>query len=310
MKLILALFIILCICPKVEAQDYFSIMAWNVENLFDTLHDDGKQDEEFLPEGNRRWSRYRLFKKLKDIGKTIVAVDSVKPVEVIGLCEVENDTVLTYLTERTPLRRLGYKYVMTHSADERGIDVALLYAPLRFHLIAHESLHAPTRQPVRDVLHATGTIPTGDTLDIYLLHLPSKLGGAQASSNRKAVIHSILEHTDSICHARQHPHIIIMGDFNDELTGKRMQPFLKQGFVDVIARQKPGTYKYQGQWSVLDHILLKSASIHYSAGISAIPFLLEPDQTHQGQKPFRTYLGPRYNGGISDHLPVWLRIKM
>ena len=310
MRSLLFILFILCFCPRTEAQDYFSIMAWNVENLFDTQHDEGKRDEEFLPEGDHRWTRYRFFKKLKEIGKTIVAVDSMKPVEVIGLCEVENDSVLICITERTPLRQLGYQYVMTHSADERGIDVALLYAPLRFHLIAHESLRTPTRQPVRDVLHATGSIPSGDTLDIYLLHLPSKLGGAQAETHRKAVVNQILTHTDSVSNARQHPNIIVMGDFNDEFSGKRMQPFQKRGFVDVIARQKPGTYKYQGQWSILDHILVKSPRLHYSAGISALPFLLEPDKTHQGQKPFRTYLGPRYNGGISDHLPIWMRIKM
>ena len=119
----------LCLCIQAEGQGNFSVMAWNVENVFDTLHDAGKLDEEFLPEGSHRWTRYRLFRKLKAIGKTIVAVDSVQPIDVIGLCEVENDTVMTCLTERTQLRKLGYHYIMTHSEDERGIDVALLMPP-------------------------------------------------------------------------------------------------------------------------------------------------------------------------------------
>lgn len=283
-------------------------MAWNVENAFDTLHNVGKQDEEFLPNGSHRWTRYRFFRKLQEISKTIVAVDSVKPFDIIGLCEVENDTVLTYLAQHTQLRHLNYQYTMTHNNDPRGINVALLYAPMRFRLLHHESLRIPTPNPIRDVLHATGTIPTGDTLHIYLVHLPSKLGGAEAARNRKAVIGKILQSTDSICQTSRQPNIIIMGDFNDELTGKRLKPFTDRGFKDVIKGTPPGTYKYQGNWSTLDHILIKSSQFHTTSGIATLPFLLEPDKTNGGTKPFRTFLGPRYNGGISDHLPVWMKI--
>jgi len=301
----------LFLCIPAEGQEYFSVMAWNVENVFDTIHDAGKQDGEFLPEGSHRWTRYRLFRKLKEIGKTIVAVDSVQPIDVVGLCEVENDTVMTYLTERTQLRSLGYRYVMTQSEDERGIDVALLYAPMRFRLLGHESIRADSSKPVRDVLHATGLTPQGDTLDIYLVHLPSKLGGAEADRNRKRVVSALLANADSVCAVRPHANIVVMGDFNDELRGKQLKPFSSRGFKDVIAGGKPGTYRYQGNWSVLDHILVKPGTMgnRLESGIAALPFLLEPDKTHGGQKPFRTYLGPRYNGGISDHLPVWLRIK-
>lgn len=234
----------LCLCIPAEGQGYFSVMAWNVENAFDTIPDAGKQDGEFLPEGSHRWSRYRFFRKLKAIGKTIVAVDSVQPIDVIGLCEVENDTVMTCLTERTRLRSLGYKYVMTHSEDERGIDVALLYAPMRFRLLGHESIRAATSTPVRDVLHATGLMPQGDTLDIYLVHLPSKLGGSEADKKRKKVVKALLANADSVCQVRPRANILVMGDFNDELRGKRMQPFISRGFKDVIADKKPGTYRY------------------------------------------------------------------
>ena len=299
----------LLLCQIAAAQDYFSLMAWNVENLFDTIHDEGKRDEEFLPQGSRRWSRYRFYRKLQDIGKTIVAVDSVQPIDIVGLCEVENDTVMVCMTERTRLHKLGYRYVMTHSEDERGIDVALLYAPMRFRMLAHESIRAKTSKPVRDVLYATGTIPKGDTLDVYLVHLPSKRGGLAADRNRQAVIGKLLEHADSICHIRKQANIVIMGDFNDELRAGRWKPFRQRGFKDIVQGKRPGTYKYQGTWNTLDHILLKSSSFHAESDVAAPGFLLEEDKTNGGEKPFRTYLGPRYNGGISDHLPVWLRLS-
>ena len=280
MKMPYILFVCMFLCQAVIAQDYFSVMAWNVENVFDTIHDAGKQDEEFLPEGSHRWSRYRFYKKLQEIGKTIVAVDSVQPIDIIGLCEVENDTVMVCMTERTQLHKLGYSYVMTHSEDERGIDVALLYAPMRFRLLEHESIRTKTSRPVRDVLHATGTIPQGDTLDIYLVHLPSKRGGLAADKNRLTVINKLLEHTDSICHIRNQANIIIMGDFNDELRGKQWEPFRRRGFKDVIQGKQPGTYKYQGTWNILDHILLKTSSFHTESDIVAPSFLLEQDKTN------------------------------
>ena len=304
------LYALLLLCVPIQAQDTFSLMAWNVENAFDTLHTEGKQDEEFLPNGSHRWSRYRFFRKLREISKTIVAADSLKPFDIVGLCEVENDTVLTYLTQHTQLRRLGYRYIITHNNDPRGINVALIYAPMRFRLIHHESIRPETRDPVRDILHATGLMPTGDTLDIYLLHLPSRLGGTAAARNRKAAIQQLLQNADSVSQARQQPHIVIMGDFNDELTGKRLKPFSLRGFKDVIKGTHPGTYKYQGNWSTLDHILIKSDRIQTESGIANLPFLLEPDKTNGGTKPFRTFLGPRYNGGISDHLPVWTKMVM
>ena len=119
---------------EVKAQT-FTIMSYNIENAFDTIHDEGKNDYEYCDGGERKWSQYRLFQKLKSVGKVIAAADEKRPVDLIGLCEVENDTVMQYLTRRTSLKNLGYRYIMTNSLDERGIDVALLYSPFTFHPI-------------------------------------------------------------------------------------------------------------------------------------------------------------------------------
>lgn len=110
-------------------------MMYNCENAFDTKHDQGKNDEEYLGGSPRFWNRTRYFAKLRSIGKVITSVDSIRPVDIVGLCEVENDSVIHDLLNRTPLKYIGYEYVMTNSLDERGIDVALLYMPYSFHLI-------------------------------------------------------------------------------------------------------------------------------------------------------------------------------
>ena len=128
-------------------------MSYNCENAFDTIHDEGFLDEEYTPDGSRHWSRFRMFQKLKNIGKVIVAADTQRPVDIICLEEVENDSVLTLLCRNTALATLGYEYLMTHSADRRGIDVALLYSPFTFHPISHQSIRAKTSTSTRDVLH-------------------------------------------------------------------------------------------------------------------------------------------------------------
>ena len=309
MKQLLIILTFLCIAVNAEAQEWFTIMSYNVENLFDTIPDEGKRDREFLPKGEYKWTRARLFKKLKEIGKVIVATDSMKPCEVVGLCEVENDSVMTWLTEKTQLRKLGYRYIMTESRDERGIDVALLYSPRRFRLIHHESIRTKTKKPTRDVLYASGVMPRGDTLDIYMLHLPSQLGLDEAEKNRQMIRDRVLSHADSVAARRQKPTIIIMGDFNDELRGKQMNPYHEHGFTDMTEGKQPGTYKYKGEWGNIDHIMLRTTRTErIESGITTMPLLLERDKSREGKKPRRTFLGTHYHGGVSDHLPVWVKL--
>ena len=133
------MFVVL-LCCQMRAQQTFTVLSYNIENAFDTIHDAGKDDYEYCAGGERKWNQHRLFQKLKGISKVIAAADEKRPVDLIGLCEVENDTVMQYLIQRTSLRNLGYRYIMTQSDDERGIDVALLYSPFTFHPIETESI--------------------------------------------------------------------------------------------------------------------------------------------------------------------------
>lgn len=302
-----ALILLMLYAHGVKAQQAFTVLSYNIENAFDTIHDEGKRDYEYCAGGERRWTKHRLFKKLIAIGKVIAAADEQKPIDLIGLCEVENDTVMTYLTERTPLKNLGYRYIMTHSSDQRGIDVALLYSPFTFHPIEIQHIHPHSgRRKTRDILHVAGIITEGDTLDVYMLHLPSKLGRGEAQTASMNICQQLLSHADSVRASRLHPNLIIMGDFNAETDSPQLL-FLTQNHIltDQTANLKPGTYKYQGEWSTIDHVLTHTTTLsHQQTRILTLPFLTEPDPIDGHEKPFRTYRGPTYIGGPSDHLPV------
>ncbi len=300
------MFVVL-LCCQMRAQQTFTIMSYNIENAFDTIHDEGKNDYEYCDGGERKWSQYRLFQKLKSVGKVIAAADEKRPVDLIGLCEVENDTVMQCLTQRTSLSSLGYRYIMTNSLDERGIDVALLYSPFTFHPIETESIRPKTKKDkTRDILHVAGTIAGGDTLDVYVVHLPSKRGGAEGQKLSMSICQQLQAHTDSVRTLRQHPNLLIMGDFNAETNSQQLKLLTRSHhLIDRTAKLQPGTYKYQGEWSILDHILTHTTTLsHQQTRILNLSFLTEPDPTHGNVKPYRTYQGPVYQGGVSDHLPV------
>lgn len=303
---VLLMFVVL-MCCQMRAQQSFTVMSYNIENAFDTMHDEGKNDYEFCEGGERKWSYTRLFNKLKSVGKVIAAADEKRPLDLIGLCEVENDTVMKWLTQRTSLKNLGYRYIMTHSDDDRGIDVALLYSPFTFHPIENQSIKpAAKKQTTRDILHVAGTLNNGDTLDVYVIHLPSKRGGSEGQKLSMSICQQLQAHTDSVRTRRQHPNLLIMGDFNAETNSQQLKLLTRSHhLIDRTAKLQPGTYKYQGEWSILDHILTHTTTLsHQQTRILTLPFLLEKDSPNGGEKPKRTYLGPAYKGGISDHLPV------
>ncbi len=132
MRILLTFFFLLSSFLSV-AQSRLTIVELNTENLFDTRHDTLKNDYEFLPDSPRHWTRTKYWQKLNRIGQTIIACGEDSSgwtlPDIVGLCEVENDSVLFDLTRRSLLRKARYEYVMTASNDARGIDVALLYSP-------------------------------------------------------------------------------------------------------------------------------------------------------------------------------------
>ena len=147
-----------------------------------------KQDEEFLPEGSYHWTRTRYWRKVDRVAQELAACgggsDGYGLPDLMALCEVENDSVLVDLTRKSLLRTAGYDYVMTHSPDRRGVDVALVYSPFAFSLLNSYAMRVPLirgMRPTRDILYASGRLIGGDTLHVFVVHAPSRLGGEMAS---------------------------------------------------------------------------------------------------------------------------------
>ena len=291
-----------------------TFMELNCENLFDTRHDSLKNDQEFLPDGSYKWTPYRYWAKLNHLGQEIVAQSDPVP-DFVAMCEVENDSVMFDLTKRSLLRNAGYEYVMTSSPDERGIDVALLYQPASFALLHSHSIRIkplPDTRPTRDILYASGLLITGDTLHIFVVHAPSRRGGEQASRPYRLLVASQLaEAVDSVYAISRDAKIIIAGDFNDYADSPALQYLYEHHLINISADAKgshgaKATYRWHGEWRSLDQILCSPslAARKQSSVIGDLPFLLEDDEKYGGKKPYRTYLGPRYLGGYSDHLPL------
>ena len=317
--------IFLCLAIPVRAQESFRVLFWNVENLFDCKDDSRKNDNEFLPDAKRNWTPYRYWEKVRNLAKGIIASGDEYVPDLVGLCEVENDSCLYDLTRRSPLREAGYRFVMTDSPDQRGIDVALLYQRAKFKLLHHQSIRIPHKQlnrgATRDILHVVGQVVSGDTLDVMVCHFPSRSGGqAESEPYRIFVAETLKHHVDSLLEVRSQPYIIVMGDFNDYPTDKSLKRLCSDnGLQNLMKEKKGGTYRYRGEWGVLDQfivsgsLLKKKSNIRTSKAKAQVlrhAFLLEEDDRYGGNKPFRTYNGMKYQGGFSDHLPISLDLTI
>lgn len=303
----------------------FTFVELNCENLFDYRHDSLKQDIEFTPEGDRRWTKNKYWNKLNNTAKNIISCgvsdnDWHMP-DLVALCEVENDSVMHDLTKRSPLRNANYEYIMTNSPDERGLDVALMYFPGSFAPVRHYPLRiSPMKgmRPTRDILYVSGRIITGDTLHVFIIHAPSRYGGEKHTRPHRALVaDKLCNAIDSIYQTCQEPRIIIAGDFNDYHDSQMVKKICTKGIVNISASAKggngaKGTYKYKGAWNSIDHILAsrKLAETLLSCKIHDADFLLEEDTRYGGVLPFRTYRAWKYRNGFSDHLPLVARFKL
>ncbi len=289
----------------------------NCENLFDTRHDSLKQDQEFLPEGVRHWTRTKFWQKLNHLGQEILSCSTELP-DLVALCEVENDSVLHYLTRRSLLRNAGYEYLMTQSPDVRGIDVALLYQPFSFRPLCYENIEVSPiegMRPTRDILYVKGLTLFCDTLHVFVLHAPSRFGGERHSRPFR------LQVADVLCRYLttfgEGANILVAGDFNDYADSPALRQLEQHGLNNVTKNLKgrngvKGNYRYQGEWHSLDHVLLSTSLVNKvdTAYINDAPFLLEEEPKYGGVRPKRTFQGyRRQRGGFSDHLPLVVKFK-
>lgn len=304
---------------------------YNVENLFDTINDPHTNDDEFTPQGTRAWNYGRYLEKLDHIYKTITALGEWNPPAVVGFCEVENRTVLYDLVARTPFYKNNYEIIHQDSPDKRGIDVGLIYHPKLFKPIKSSfhrvNISADSSSTTRDILYVCGKIFNKDTVHIFMNHWPSRSGGQSKSEPRRIIAANTLRTAvDSILHLNPRANIVIMGDFNDEPGDKSMVETLQASGDSLLVNTNQlfnamfrhyklgmGTEKFQDHWHCLDQVIVSSALILNNGNIqieNATIFrgswLIEKDEKYLGDKPYRTYAGPKYIGGYSDHLPVYV----
>ena len=284
----------------------------NCENLFDCRHDSLKQDIEYTPDGDRRWTERKYWTKLNNTAKSIISCgdgqDDWRLPDMVALCEVENDSVMRDLTKRSLLRGANYEYVVTSSPDVRGIDVALIYSPGSFAPIRHYPLRIKPidgMRPTRDILYVSGRVVSGDTLHVFVVHAPSRYGGERLTRPHRALVADRLcAAVDSLRAACGDPKIIIAGDFNDGPSSQALAKICAKGMTDVSAgaagrNGAEGTYKYKGRWERIDHIIVSGnmADRLRSCEVNDAAFMLEPDDKYGGVQPLRTYRAWKYRKG-------------
>ena len=291
-------------------------MFWNLENFFDwTDQGTGESDAEFSSYGKRHWTRKRFYTKCDAVSKTIFHIGDLygKLPDVIGFAEIENRGVLEKLCSSTLLRKCGYRIVHFDSSDRRGIDVALLYRTTCYNHLS-TSLRAPEtdgkKLQTRDMLHVSlKDLHTDEIYDYIVCHHPSKFGGEESSIPKRLAAMTALK---EMCDSLGNRNIIVMGDFNDVPSAAQfdMLDDILVNKSDSLHAAGRGTIRYEGKWDLIDMFLVSSnIEGHSVMDIPEVPFLMTRESRHAGEKPLRTYSGPRYLGGVSDHLPVVLYFR-
>lgn len=344
-KLIIGILLIstmFCANAQDKSKDIkYTVMYYNLENLFDTENDPAINDEEFLPDGTKKWTEQKYQKKLANMSKVLYSIASAQKAypTIIGVSEIENRRVVEDLISQESLLRGNYQIVHYDSPDLRGIDVALLYRPDQFTYEGSESfkLVVPERPDflTRDILATWGKIE-GELFCFYVTHLPSRRGGQYGSAYlRNAGAASIKQHADSMKVVYPDIKIVIMGDMNDNPTdpslyevlgasveepsdvaeGAFFNPYLK------MYRQGYGTTAYQDEWSIFDNIIVSESLINkgelrllpsvtsdkYYGNIFKRPFMVQKRGQYKNY-PQRTFSSNNFMNGFSDHYPVFIMI--
>lgn len=334
---LLALFMVyqVILAQDEKVYQYRSVMFYNVENLFDTINDPLTLDDSFTPSGKRKWNQKRYNGKLARLAEVIGGFhlnEKVKGPDIMGLCEVENITVISDLIRQPLLRKLDYGIIHKDSPDRRGIDVCFMYKKSCFNLINFKN-HAlliydeyENREYTRDQLVIQGFLDDEEVF-VIINHWPSRRGGeARSRPYRKAAAQLTRNLIDSIREETHDPRIIIMGDFNDNPLNSSFKHTLKSTGIpklpgdlsifnpmERLYRKGIGSLAYRDRWELFDQILItnnlllkeKGRYNYWKAGVYMRENLLNPAGRYR-LYPYRTYAGGTYQGGYSDHLPVYM----
>ena len=328
---------------NIEAQSKRSfkvhtIAFYNVENLFDTINDPSKYDER-SPIMELKTAQSEIYKKkvrnMANVISKIGAETSRNAPAVIGICEVENRSVIEDLANDPELISKNYGIVHYDSPDERGIDVALMYQKALFSPL-NSSTHqtkltdnsSDGRDYTRDVLLVSGYLQ-GDLIHVLVNHWPSRSGGeARSRSKREAAAAVNKRLVDSIQKQDPYAKIFVMGDLNDNPTNSSLKKVLKTkgdkrkvGFKELynpmegFFKKGLGSNAYRDAWSLFDQIIVSKPLLEedyssfrfYKAGIFNAQFLITKKGQYKGY-PFRSFSWGGFTDGYSDHFPVFVHL--
>lgn len=312
-----------------------TVAFYNLENLFDTKNDSLIFDDDRTPKGSYKWTEERYKTKITNTSEVLSKIGkgtANQTPDLIGLCEIENKSVLRDLITHPNLVDENYGFVHFNSPDDRGIDVALLYKKATFLPNASKSHRLllfddeGNRDYTRDQLVVSGYL---DDEEVHFIvnHWPSRRGGQTKSEPLRLKAAQLTKRIiDSLKTKKNAAKIIIMGDLNDDPINNSLKKVLKTKskpkLVDSVSLYNPmeklfkkgfGTLAYRDKWNLFDQILItpnftnKSTSgfQFWKAGIHNPKYLQNSSGQYKGY-PFRTYVGNSYQGGYSDHFPVYI----
>ena len=334
------LFVVLCcgVAFTVSAQKKFSVYAvgfYNQENLFDTCHDEGKNDYDFLPTGSYRWNARKYTHKLQNMARALadLGTDMLPNIgcAVIGMAEVENARALDDLVAQEPLRARNMKYVLIEGPDNRGIDCAMLYNPSLF-TVNDVQLYPYVQEQEQDsdfytrgFLTVQGTL-ANEAVSVIVCHWPSRYS---SSYYRESAARQVRAIKDRLLRENPDMKVFVMGDMNDDPTNKSMtdglscKPDVKKvgdndmfnPWYNVLVKQGTGTLAYDGAWNLFDQIVMtpnlldRKGTKDYSnltylkSQVFRRDYLIQMEGKYKGN-PKRTHAGGVWLDGYSDHLPV------
>ncbi|MGG6229517.1 endonuclease/exonuclease/phosphatase family protein [Tenacibaculum sp. SDUM215027] len=307
----------------------YTVAFYNVENLFDTVDNPNTYDNDFTPNGKLKWGKKKYHHKLRKITSVISQLgnnQSAYPPVIIGLVEVENAMVVNDLVKHKNLSKFNYDYVHYDSPDERGIDVALMYNQDFFEVISSETyplLLTDDRGEVdytRDLLVVKGMF-NDELVHVLVNHWPSRREGeTESEKNRIKAAQLTRSIIDKIKKEEKAPKFIVMGDFNDDPTNKSIKEYLISD--DLYNPMKPlyerglGTTTHYKKWHLFDQIMFSKAFFNVNESkhsfLNAKIYNKDWLKIYKGKykgSPFRTFIGPFYKGGFSDHFPIYVTFE-
>ena len=324
----LAFAAILFLSPSMRAQKVQKshvIGFYNLENLFDIYHDEGKNDYEYLPDGANQWTEVKYRKKLHNMAEVIRAMKDDNKVyhTILGVSEIENRNVLEDLVIQPEIADANYQIVHYDGPDRRGVDCALLYRPDQFTLLGSRSIPFTFESSsikfnldsleqidfrTRDILEVRGTID-GEMFAFYVTHLPSRIGGKSGDLRSRG---AEIIHENAMKLMREYPgiKIAVMGDMNDNPTDISMVTYLhgKETIEEVgeedffnpflsMIKAGFGSLAYQGVWSIFDIIMVNRNLANPEKGTFGInPIVNKKFYGRVFQKPFMTQQEGQYKG--------------